>query len=175
MTWRLLPAALRAATFLILWLVLTDGSARSPLVAALSVAAATGASLWLWPPERRRVRWGAVPRLAGFFAIHALLGGLDVARRAVTPGLPLDPARIDYESGLTDEFALVLFVWMIGLMPGTACVGLSGATCSVHVIDRHAYGARDLARLERRIAAVFPSAALRGGVRPQLGPQSPTD
>jgi multicomponent Na+:H+ antiporter subunit E len=152
---RVLPAIARAALFVVLWVVLTDGAGRNPAVALATIAAATAASLWLWPPRPRRIRWSRVPVLLAYFAWHALRGGIDVAARALSPVLPIHAAVIRYESRLAGDTARVLLAWMVGLMPGTACVGLDGTTLSVHVIDRRTYGPADLRHLERRIRDVF--------------------
>jgi multicomponent Na+:H+ antiporter subunit E len=145
----------RAAWFVVLWVVLTDGTARNPAMALSTIVAATAASLWLAPPRAQRIRWSRAPMLVAYFAWHALRGGLDVAVRALSPVLPIHAAVIRYESRLPGDTARVLLAWMVGLMPGTACVGLDGTTLSVHVIDRRAYGSTDLRRLERRIGDVF--------------------
>jgi multicomponent Na+:H+ antiporter subunit E len=156
---RVLSAIARAAWFVVLWVVLTDGTGRNPAMALSTIAAATVASLWLSPPRAHRIRWSRVPMLVAYFAWHALRGGIDVAVRALSPVLPIHTAVIRYESRLAGDTARVLLAWMVGLMPGTACVGLDGTALSVHVIDRRTYGAADLRRLERRIDDVFGQGA----------------
>jgi multicomponent Na+:H+ antiporter subunit E len=146
---------LRAAWFALLWAVLTGADFRNPLLALSSVGAAIAASLWLWPPGGPPVRWRHLPTLVAYFLWRALVGGVDVARRALSPAMPLEGHLVEYDSRLGDERARVLFAWMIGLMPGTACVGLEGSALTVHVIDRRAYDADDLRALEIRLAAVF--------------------
>jgi multicomponent Na+:H+ antiporter subunit E len=160
---RVLPAIARAAWFVVLWVVLTDGMGRNPAMALSTIAAATAASLWLSPPRAQRIRWSRAPMLVAYFAWHALRGGIDVAARALSPVLPIHGEVIEYESRLPSDTARVLLVWMVGLMPGTACVGLDGTTLSVHVIDRRTYGAADLRRLEQRIDGVFGQGDERRG------------
>jgi multicomponent Na+:H+ antiporter subunit E len=144
----------RAALFALIWLTLT-GATPAPVMAALSIGTATLASLWLWPPGTRRLRWSRLPLLVAYFLWRALVGGVDVARRALSPALPIDGGLVEYESRLEGETARVFFAWMVGLMPGTACVGLESSRLTVHVIDRRAYDAGDLRELEIRLAAVF--------------------
>jgi multicomponent Na+:H+ antiporter subunit E len=147
--------AVRVAWFALLWVALTGAAAGNLTMAAASVAVATAASLWLWPPGPRWIRWRGLPPLLAYFLWNSFRGGVDVARRALSPAMPLDGALIEYRSGLHRETGRVLFAWMIGLMPGTACVGLESSVLTVHVIDRGTYDAEDLRRLENRLAAVF--------------------
>jgi multicomponent Na+:H+ antiporter subunit E len=148
-------ALVRAVWFALLWVVLTDAADRQPVMAASSIAVATTASLWLWPRGPHHLRWPSVPVLVAYFLWHALRGGIDVALRALSPVLPTRATVIHYETLLPTDTARVVMAWMVGLMPGTACVGLDGTTLSVHVIDGRAYGSADLRRLERRIGDVF--------------------
>lgn len=149
----------RFCLFGALWLLLAGPRWETPFVAALAIIGATLTSLFLGPSDRVYLRWTRLPALAGYFAIHSVQGGIDVARRVFSPALPTRPDLLSYETTLSGQAARVLFVWMIGLMPGTACVGLeSGNRLTVHVIDKTTYRARDLQALERRIAAVFQDA-----------------
>jgi multicomponent Na+:H+ antiporter subunit E len=157
MTALLVPALSRLALLALLWVILTSAAPRGPVVAGISVAAATAASIWLWPLRRRRIRWSQLPPLIAYFLWGSLKGGIDVARRAFSPAMPLDPGVIHYESRLESETGRVFFTWMIGLMPGTASVGLDSSTIRVHVIDGRTYGADSLRPLERRLAAVLES------------------
>lgn len=146
----------RLVLFGALWLLLAGPRGETPAVAALAIIGATITSLFLWPSVRLHLRWTRLPALAGYFAIHSVRGGIDVARRVFSPALPTRPDLLPYETTLSREAARVLFVWMIGLMPGTASVNLeSGNRLTVHVIDTTAHPADNLRALERRIAAVF--------------------
>jgi len=138
------------------WLLLAGPRWDTPAVAALAIIGATITSLFLWPPGRAHLRWTRLPTLAGYFAIHSVRGGIDVARRVFSPALPTRPDLLSYETTLSHEAARVLFVWMIGLMPGTASVNLeSGNRLTVHVIDTTAHQVDHLRALERHLAAVF--------------------
>jgi multicomponent Na+:H+ antiporter subunit E len=151
--------AARLAWLALLWIILSGAEFRSPAVAALTVIAATIASVSLWTTRAGSVRWARVPALVLYFARASLVGGIDVARRAFSPTLPLDPGLIRHSTTLGTEDGLVCFVWMVSLMPGTASVGLDGNRLTVHVIDRRMYGEDALRQLERRIAAVFGARA----------------
>lgn len=156
MTGLLLTIMSRLVFFSLLWLVLSSASWATPFFAILSVVAAVTASLYLWPATKRRIRWLQVPALAVYFLRESFRGGLDVARRAFSPSMPLQPEFIAFETTLDSEAARVLFTWMIGLMPGTASINLEDdRRLTVHVIDRSMYNRSDLRELESRIGAVL--------------------
>jgi multicomponent Na+:H+ antiporter subunit E len=152
----------RLVLFGALWSVLAGADWSHPAMAVATVAAATAASLVLWRPAARRLQWGAVPALLLFFLWNSVKGGIDVARRVFSPSLPIRPEVIDYHCTIDHEGGRVLFVWMIGLMPGTAGVGWGErGRVPVHVIDRGMYNADDLRCLENRLLAVFGGGASR--------------
>jgi multicomponent Na+:H+ antiporter subunit E len=69
---------------------------------------------------------------------------------------------IRYRVRLASESAVVLFVNVISLMPGTLSTRLEGGIVRVHALDRGLPIARQLARLEQRIAAIYGQ-RLQGG------------
>jgi multicomponent Na+:H+ antiporter subunit E len=144
---------LRFLLFLLLWVVLSGGVWRDPEVAAIGIAAATVASLVLWPRHALTLRWRGLPGLLAHFFGASIQGGIDVAFRALAPSMPLRPELIRVECRLTPGAGLVLFVWMISLMPGTASVGLDDdGVITVHLVDSQTYGEDTLRRLEDHIA-----------------------
>lgn len=91
-----------------------------------------------------------------YFLWQSLKGGIDVSRRVCSPTLPVAPEVIRYRCAIEDAMGRVLFVWMVGLMPGTAPVGWDDSeTLAVHVIDRRVYDRDGLGQLERRLRAVL--------------------
>lgn len=151
----------RLAGFALLRGLLTAGSTKNLPLAAIAVISATVASLRLWPAHPHRLRWSRLPGLLAFFLWNALKGGLDVARRALSPRLPLAPDLLEYPCRLHSESGRVWFTWMIGLMPGTASVQWrDDGRVVVHVIDRTRYDHASLQRLEEKMAALLgdPSA-----------------
>ncbi|MBV8937520.1 MAG: Na+/H+ antiporter subunit E, partial [Alphaproteobacteria bacterium] len=96
--WR--SVVLRVAGFFLLWVVLT-GTYRTDLAAGLVAAlAATWVSLRLLPPSIGRVRPVALARLALRFLRQSVVAGVDVARRALDPRLPLRTGFVVYPVGL---------------------------------------------------------------------------
>lgn len=146
----------RLALFTLLWLPLAGTRLETPFIGALAIAAATASSLMLWPTAGLHLRWRHVPDLARHFLFRSLLGGCDVARRVFSRRIPIQPAFLHYHTSLRTEAGRVTFVWMIGMMPGTASVDLLlPDRITVHAIDARDYNANDLHDLETKIAAVF--------------------
>jgi multicomponent Na+:H+ antiporter subunit E len=154
---RILALIRRFAVFALLWMILTEGDLRSPLLSAAFVLAAASASLALKLPSARRWRLWPVFSLAAYFLGQSVLGGMDVARRALAPSMPIEPALVRFELALPVGFSTVLFAWLVSLTPGSAAAHIEGRTLTVHVLDTRMPVERTLRELERRVAAVFAS------------------
>src|SRR5262245_5045723 len=94
------PAAARAFEFAVLWLILPGGNPADLGAGAVATLAATWVSLRLLPPGMSRVRPTALARFALRFLHQSVVAGVDVARRALDPGLPLHPGFVVYPVGL---------------------------------------------------------------------------
>lgn len=155
MTRYLWATPLRLVGFLFLWWVLSEGVLDDlPLVLLFALLAA-GSSLRLLPPGGFRLRPLGVVRFVPFFLWGSLLGGLDVARRALSPTLPIAPGFITLPLRLHSEAARVVFTWAVSLMPGTAGAELSEAGLTVHLLDTSTFTEGALRRLEARVALLF--------------------
>lgn len=153
----------RLTGFALLWVLLSAASAKNLPLAAITIVSATVASFQLWPAHPHRVRWSRLPGLLAFFLWNALQGGLDVARRALSPRLRVAPDLLEYKCRLQSESGRVWFTWMIGLMPGTASVQWHDGGCIVvHVIDQTRYDHASLQRLEQRLAALLGDPSAEG-------------
>lgn len=148
----------RAALLALLWWLLEEGGLRAPYLAAGVVCAAAGVSLILQPPARLRWRPLRLPRLVLHMLLMSLLGGWDVARRAFTPALPVQPGLSRYALELRAGCPAVVYTWLVSLTPGTASVALKGSTLVVHALDAHMNVEEKLRELERQVAALFGSA-----------------
>lgn len=149
-------AALSHATvFAALWWALTGGAADSWLVGAPIIVAATVASQLLW---RKHTGWWsplALVRFVVFFIRESVRGGVDVARRALHPDLPLQPGLVRLESRLPPGPAEVFLINALSLMPGTLGVELRGTALTLHVLDEQSPVLEETRRLEALIAAIF--------------------
>ena len=146
---------LHAGLFAALWWSLTGGAAASWLVGAPFVAAAAAASHRLWPAGTGWWSVAALVRFVGFFLRESARGGLDVARRALAPRMPLDPGTLELTCRLPRGPAEVFLVDVVSLLPGTLSVDLRGRVLTLHVLDRAAPAEADLRALEELVAAIF--------------------
>jgi len=156
-------AAQRGAAFLALWLVLLPSLAPGDLaVGVIASGLATAASLALLPPQRGGVRF--VPLLAGIprFLWQSIVAGVDVARRALAPNLPLATGFVDYRSALPRGHARNAFATITSLMPGTLPCGEHADAIEFHCLDVEQPVVAQLAEEERRLAAALAPDAAHG-------------
>jgi multicomponent Na+:H+ antiporter subunit E len=125
----------RSAGFLAFWLILSGLNPANLLVGAMVAAVATSISLRLLPPGRRRFRPIALARLAWRFLCQSVVAGVDVARRALDPRLPLRPGFVTYPVRFPPGTARNAFTALTSLLPGTVPAGDSGGRLVYHCLD----------------------------------------
>jgi multicomponent Na+:H+ antiporter subunit E len=134
------------------WLALTGADSGAWLVGMLAAAASTGLSLHLLPP-RQGLRLWAVCRMAPGFLWRSVLGGTDVAWRALHPRLPLRPGWRLLHTALPAGGQRVTLGGEISLLPGTLVAGTRGDDLLVHCLDLDLALDDDFLDAEREIAA----------------------
>lgn len=134
-----------------LWLLLAGADGLGYALAASLVTGLLAA--WLAPAGLPAIRLSGLMAFLGFFLSRSVLGGIDVSRRALQPGLPLDPGWLDYPCRLQTAPARNLFLLSMSLMPGTLAADVDKGMVRVHLLDPAMRD--DLPRLERRIARLF--------------------
>ena len=131
---RIFLLALRRALLLgLLWFVLAGPQADALLPGLLAVAAGTWLSLRLLPPVCAVRLWRIALLLPGFLW-RSLLGGVDVAGRALHPRMPLAPGWVEVPSRLPGGGRAVLG-GSLSLMPGTLVAGTRDGRLLVHCLD----------------------------------------
>ena len=151
----------RTVIFALLWWVLTEGAPNSWLVGVPVVLLAVLASEALLPG----VSWslpGAV-RFVPFFLWHSLHGGVDVARRALHPRLPISPELFDYRWRLPPGLPRVFMANTVSLLPGTLSAELDEEYLRVHVLDQTGNFVSGLAVVEARVARLFGLSLVTAG------------
>lgn len=143
----------RTALLASLWWTLAGGAAWA--FGAPVVLLAVGASVALQPTRTVRLDPVALARFAGFFVLRSVRAGIDVARRALSPSLPLAPALIDFRLRLPQGPSRVFLANTLSLLPGTLSADLSGEWLQVHVLDEHLPIEPELRAAEARVAALF--------------------
>lgn len=160
---RFRAALLRAAGFTGFWLLLArpwelalaEAALADLGVGLVAAALATGVSLRLLPPAPGRLRPGALARLVGRFLGQSIVGGLDVARRAFDPRLPLKPGYLRHPPHLPDGTQRAVFGALTSLIPGTLPVGSDPDGALIyHCLDLDQPIAEGLARDEALLTAI---------------------
>jgi multicomponent Na+:H+ antiporter subunit E len=154
-----LPALLwRWLLALMLWTVLSEGSTTElPFAMGFSLLAAL-TSLPLLPPAPHHpgIRTlSGLARFIPFFLLQSLLGGFDVARRALHPHMPLAPRLFSYRLRLPPGWPRVLFGATVSLLPGSLATRMNGDRVEIHLLDGRTNPHRALRRVEEKVAAVF--------------------
>ncbi|MCK1404410.1 Na+/H+ antiporter subunit E [Bradyrhizobium sp. 76] len=128
-------AALRAAGFGCLWLVLAGAQVGDIPAAAAAVIAATWTSLHFLEPSSARRSLPAVARLVLLFLYRSVVAGLDVAGRALNPRLPLHPGFLAYPTQLSRGVRQNVFTTLTSLLPGTVPAGEESGHIIYHCLD----------------------------------------
>ena len=122
--------------FLGLWLVLMPSVKVADLAVGLvAVALATFCSLRLLPPKAGHLRFTALLGFIPHFLWQSVVAGVDVARRAMSPRMPLRPGFVVYPVGFRPGLARNEFTSITSLMPGSVPVGDSEDNVVYHCLD----------------------------------------
>jgi multicomponent Na+:H+ antiporter subunit E len=132
--------ALAFAICLAAWVLLTGSLDLQELVAgvlvSLGVVAVSPARLHLLDGI---VLSAAAPvsvlRYLGAFVMALVRANLDVARRVLSPSLPIRPAVVEISTGLESGLGRLILANSITLTPGTLTVEVDGERLLVHWID----------------------------------------
>jgi multicomponent Na+:H+ antiporter subunit E len=154
----------RAAVFAAVWWVVAEADPEGRVFGVPFVMLATYASLTLTPSRLWRIRPLGAVRYAWYFAHQSILGGIDVALRAIRPSMPLDPELVEYRMRLVPEHSRVLFADTVSLLPGTLSTGFEGDRLTMHVIDRGLPVEQSLRDVEERVADLFGIDLIEGDV-----------
>ena len=114
----------RGLGFLGFWVVLIGADPVDLAAGLATAAAAIWASLRLSPPDNRHLRYAALARLAWRFIRQSISGGVDVARCALDPRLPLRPGFVAYPARLPPGSTRNVFCAFTSAMPGTLPTGV---------------------------------------------------
>jgi len=153
---RPLAIAWRWAAFLAVWTVLGGNQPATFLAGIAASGLATRLSFQLLPRAGLPFRPVALARFLARFAVQTVQGGVDVARRAFDPALPVQPGFILHPTHLGPGIALDSFRALSSLQPGTVPVGLTAdGAMAVHCLDTEAPVAAQMAQDEARFRAAF--------------------
>ncbi len=148
-------AVVRTALLMLVWWALTEGK---PGAAGFGLGAAGLVALFslrFFPPAARRPGLAATGVFAGYFLLRSVVAGVDVARRLLSPRLPLKPGYLTYTTSLAEGRPRWLLANALSLLPGTLSVTLRGNELELHCLDTALPVREDVARTELRIARIF--------------------
>lgn len=153
----------RALLYFGLWIVI-DQSAKPANLAfgVLATAAATWASLKLLPPSAGRVRLGALLLLLPRFLWQSLVAGINVARRAFSPSMPLAPGFVQYPTRLPRGTARNAFEAISSLLPGSVPADETETHIEYHALDLSQPVVEQLAAEEQAYAKALVAEPRRG-------------
>ena len=153
---------LRTLSLFIVWWALTEGDGSGARFGAVVCILVALISLRLFPPGTYVVRPGSY-RLrilgtlvfAGHFLGNSVIAGLDVARRLLSPRLPVDPGSLTVTTTLPGGSPRWLLANTLSLMPGTLSINLVDDRLELHCLDQRMPIAESVRRTESRIAAMY--------------------
>lgn len=144
----------RFLLLLVLWLVLSGGHPGAWVPGLIAAAGAAALSLRLLPPSGVSLRLLPLPGLVKQFLRDSLAGGVDVARRAFDPRLPVRPGWIRCRVQLAGGRRMLLGD-IVSLMPGTMCAGAHEGALLVHCLDTGQPVQAQITGFERRLMTVL--------------------
>jgi multicomponent Na+:H+ antiporter subunit E len=129
-------AVARATFFLAFWLMISGWAPADLPVGIAAVIGATWVSLRFLPPIGPRYRFAAIASLVTNFFRQSVISGMDVARRALSPNMRLQPGLVACPLRLPAGNKRSAFCTLSSLMPGTLPTGTDeqGALL-VHCLD----------------------------------------
>ncbi len=148
----------RAPYFLALWFILMPELKRGDVACGLvATLIATHMSLRLLPPAAGRLRMRALLVFAPHFLVQSVLAGIDVARRALDPRLPLQPGLVVYRTGFAPGTARNAYAIITSLLPGSLPVDETEDGIVYHSLDVSRPVVEQLADEERRLEGALIS------------------
>ncbi|MCL7943501.1 Na+/H+ antiporter subunit E [Marinobacter sp. ATCH36] len=145
----------RMILLLLVWWAFTEGDRSGIGFGLVIVILASFISLRLFPPGTARVRPLPFLLFMLFFIGRSVVAGIDVARRLLSPSLPVNPGYLTFYLSLPEGSPCWLLANTMSLMPGTLSVSLDGTRLDLHCLDTRDPVEADLKAVEQKIARVF--------------------
>jgi multicomponent Na+:H+ antiporter subunit E len=150
---KLSSALSRGCAIYLLWMVLMQSIKPGDLVMGLlTTILATWISLQLFKPESGRFRFGKLLALLPHFIWVSVIAGIDVARRAFDPRMPLQPGFVSCPLDFPPGLARNTFATFTSLMPGTVPIAETDEDLIYHCLDTSQPVVEQLWKEERLLA-----------------------
>lgn len=141
------------------WWALTGGDSGSWIIGLPAILLAVYVSFFLSTPGTHRLWLPALPKFLLFFLTTSLIAGLDIARRTLSPRLPLMSIMVPFETSL-QGLPRWLLMSSLSLMPGTLSVRSDSDGLLIHSLDSADITRKSLQQLENHIARLLPARKL---------------
>ena len=175
-SWRTI--LVRGLAYFVIWMIMVGGGLANVLPGIGAALLAAWASLRLMPPDpgNAHMRPLASLRLFVRFVWGSVVAGVDIARRAFSPSLPLKLGYVVYPVGLPPSAARNLFMSVTSLMPGTLPAGTDDSGGLIyHCLDVDQPVVRQLEQEEALLVEALGGALGSAGAAPGAGTgRSPT-
>ena len=126
----------RAVLFFAFWLMIAGYDPVDLPVGLITAAAATWTSLRLLPAAKVQLRLSSLATFALHFMRQSASSGVEVAWRAFSPRLPLNPGFVVYPCRLRSAGTRSAFCALSSLLPGTLPAGTDeNGALLVHCLD----------------------------------------
>lgn len=153
----------RGAAFFLLWLLLMRSLKPSDMaVGLLACGGATWVSLRLMPPSCGGLRFNQLLLLLPHFLWESVVAGVDVARRAFDPRLPLSPSFVSCPLSFPPGFARNTFATITSLLPGSVSAGEAEGELLYHCLDDGAPVVEQLWKEERLLSRALVAGRRHG-------------
>ena len=153
----------RGVAFFLLWMLLMQSMKPADLaVGALASVGATWISLRLMPPASGCLHFGQLFALLPHFLWESVLAGIDVARRALHPRLPLSPGFVSCPLSFPPGLARNTFATITSLLPGSVSAGESEGELVYHCLDDTSPVVEQLWKEERLLARALVAGRRHG-------------
>ncbi len=125
----------RGAGYYTLWIILIGLDPVDLAVGMPAAMVATWTSLALLPSAAFKPRLSELPPYVFRFLRLSIIGGVDIARRAFDPRLPLQPGVVFHPAGQPRGTARNIFATITSLQPGTLALRDTPEGLLYHCLD----------------------------------------
>ena len=146
---------IRTTLFAGLWWIIVQGRADAWFIGLPAAAFAAMASMRLSNDDLPRLSVIGLFRFIFLFLSESFSGGIDVARRTLSPELRIQPGFSRYRPTLDDPRARAIFINCISLLPGTLSTNIDGDYVELHLLDVRQDPVSQLQHVEQAIANMF--------------------
>jgi multicomponent Na+:H+ antiporter subunit E len=147
---------LRWTGYFVFWVLLIGFKPVDLVVGLFAATVATWVSLKLLQPGALNMRAVDLLRYSSHFFWQSVLAGIDVARRAFSPRMRLQPGFVRYSCRYPRGPARNAFAVLSSLMPGTVVVEDTADSLLFHCVDTGQPVATQMAREEAELFRLLP-------------------